>query len=289
MTDRGGSSPVSPQAEHYTTRDVARILNLPQDRVRRYARASFLGPPRGTRNEYLFSFQDLVLIRTAMELEASHVPPRRIHKALRELKGQLPADRPITAVRIAAEGDRVVVHDGATMWHPESGQVRFDFSVADLAASVAQLEPEGGGSRPDDSSRNANDWYELALEHETASPQQAQELYRRALEIDPRHADALVNLGCLLHEEERLEDARSHYRRALRANPRHATAAFNLGVVLEDLGRTKAALEAYLQAVTADPRMADAHYNLSRLCEATGDRAAALQHLRSYRDLTKTS
>jgi len=41
-----------------------------------------------------------VLLRTAKELEASRVPERRVHAALRELKRQLPNGRPLSAVQI---------------------------------------------------------------------------------------------------------------------------------------------------------------------------------------------
>ncbi|CAN5242858.1 hypothetical protein BH18GEM1_BH18GEM1_08360 [soil metagenome] len=271
----------------FTTRDVARILALPPAKVRRYARSDLLQARRGLHNEYQFSFQDLVLLRTALELEASRVPPRRIHRALRDLRDQLPPGRPLSAVRIAADGDHVVVTDGTTTWNPDSRQMCFDFSVADLAARVASLGPRS--FEQPDREPSAAEWYELGVEHEAGSPLLARELYRRALEADPRHADARVNLGRLLHEEGRLEEARRQYVRALAVSPDHATAAFNLGVVLEDMGRAKEARDAYVDAVAADPRMADAHYNLSGLCEVAGDRAAALRHLRSYRELIRTS
>ena len=274
----------------YTTRDVARILDLPPAKVRRYARSRLIDPSRGPGNTYLFSFQDLVLVRTAIELERARVPPRRVQRALRELRVQLPADRPLSAIRITAEGDRVVVHDGEIVWSPDSRQVHLDFRVADIVARVENFAsaatPEGIGSAGEPS---ADEWFELGLEYEASSPQLARELYRRVLERDPSHADALVNLGCLLHEAGLLDEAREHYHRALEAKPGNATAAFNLGVVLEDMGQPEAAYDAYSRAVEADQSMADAYFNLSRLCETSGDRAAALRYLRSYREITRTS
>lgn len=274
-------------ATGYTTRDVARILDLPPAKVRRYVRSVLPHMRRGSRNEYRFSFQDLVLLRTAHELDIARVPMRRIHRALKEIRSQLPPGRPLTAVRIAADGDRVVVHDGTTRWNPDSRQVCFDFSVADMAIQVASLDVRPVKDLP--TGPGAEEWYELGLEHDASSPQLAKELYRRAIEVEPGHADARVNLGCLLHEEGRLEEARRQYTRALETSPTHAMAAFNLGVVLEDLDRIEEARAVYARAVISDPHLADAHYNLSRLCEAAGDRAAALRHLRSYREITRTS
>lgn len=267
----------------YSTQDVARILDLPPDRVRRYARSDFLTPSRGLRNEYRFSFQDLVLMRTACELEGARVPLRRIHAALRELRDQLPEGRPLTSVRIAAEGGRVVVHDGTTLWNPSSGQVQFDFRVADIAERVAPLDRVAFGRQREE--LDADGWLDLAVELEASSPELAIECYLRVLEIAPRHVDAHVNVGYLLQEEGRLDLACDHYRAALEASGDCAIAAFNLGVALEDLGRSQDAVDAYSRAIAADPRLADAYYNLSRLYEAAGDRAAALRHLRSYSEL----
>src|SRR3989454_7451010 len=86
-------------------------------------------------------------------------------------------------------------------------------------------------------------WYDLGLELEVAAPAEARDAYRRALELDPHHADAHVNLGRLLHEQRLVGEAERHYRLALRENPQPATAAVNLAIALEDLGRPPAALD----------------------------------------------
>jgi tetratricopeptide (TPR) repeat protein len=287
--DQGGEQEAKvPEMEHFTTRDVTRILDLPADKVRRYARADFMAPERGPHNEYRFTFHDLVLMRTARELEVADVSPRRIHRVLRDLRSQLPAERSLTALRIVADGDRIVVREGETTWSPESGQVQIDFRVADFAADVEPFVADTGKRPWDGDDRTADDWYELAFSLEGSSPDEAREMYARALELDPDHADALVNLGRLFHEDGAFEEAREHYERALGVNRTHATAAFNLGVVLEDLEQTESAADAYRKAIETDPGMADAYYNLSRLCEEFGDRSAALRYLRSYDQLTRT-
>lgn len=273
----------------YSTREVARIIGIPRWKVRRYARSGFLGPERGPRNAYRFSFQDVVLIRTAAELEAARVPPKRIHRALRALRNRLPEGRSLSEVRIVAEGDRVVVDEGARRWSPDSGQIQFDFRVSDLAAQVAPLDEaaaeraraRGGGLR-------ADEWYDLGCDFESSSPKVALEAYQRAVELDPEHADAHVNLGCLLHEAGRIEEALHHYEKALEAHPEHPAAGYNLGVVLEDMGRADEAIEAYRKAISSNPTLADAYFNLSMLYEKSNERAAALRLLQRYSELTRT-
>jgi tetratricopeptide (TPR) repeat protein len=272
----------------YTSRDVARLLGLTVAQVRSFARDGFLTPtPARGRGPLQFSFQDLVILRTAKGLVAARIPPRRIRRALRQLRQQLPRGRSLAELRIVAEGDRIVVSDGETAWNPESGQTHLDFVVSDLASRAAPIARRTAqAARAAEGDLDAEDWYALGLELEAVAPGEARDAYRRALELDAHHADAHVNLGRLLHEQGLVEEAERHYRLALRENPDHATAAFDLGIALEDLGRPADAIEAYRAALATDPRLADAHYNVARLYDKAGKKAAALRHLSIYRRLT---
>ncbi len=272
----------------YSSQDVARLLGLTVAQVRGFARDGFLPPPpgRGVRRKLQFSFQDLVILRTAKALVAARIPARRIRRALRRLRQQLPRGRSLAELRIVAEGDRIVVSDGDTAWNPESGQTHLDFAVSDLATRAAPMARRTAqAARAAEGDLDADDWYELGLELEAVEPGEARDAYRRALELDAHHADAHVNLGRLLHEQGLVEEAERHYRLALREDPDHATAAFDLGIALEDLGRPADAIEAYRAALATDPRLADAHYNVARLYEKLGKKAAALRHLSIYRRL----
>jgi tetratricopeptide (TPR) repeat protein len=255
--------------------------------VRAFARDGYLTPGRGPRGELRFSFQDLVVLRTAKGLVASRIPTGRIRRALKRLRAELPRGRSLAELRIAAEGDRIVVSDGGTTWSPESGQVQLDFAVSELATRAAPMARRTAkAARQAESDLDAADWFELGLELEVAAPEEARDAYRRALELDAHHADAHVNLGRLLHEQGLVEEAERHYRLAWRESPDHGTAAYDLAIALEDLGRPADAVEAYRAALVTDPRLADAHYNLARLYEKAGKKAAALRHLSAYRRLT---
>ncbi|HET8624596.1 MAG TPA: tetratricopeptide repeat protein [Gemmatimonadales bacterium] len=194
----------------------------------------------------------------------------------------------MSEVRITAEGDRVVVHDGQTTWQPDSGQLLLDFSVAELATRAAPVARRlARDARRAEEDLSANHWFALGLDLEAAAPDDARDAYRRALELDPSRIDARLNLGRLLHLSGRVAEAEAHYRAVLAGPDPSPTAAFNLGTALEDQGRSAEAIVAYRDAIAADPSFADAHFNLARLYERTGRGAAAIRHFRAYRDLTR--
>jgi tetratricopeptide (TPR) repeat protein len=270
----------------YSLREVSAMLGISPAQIRAYATKGFLEPERGPRGELRFGFHDLIILRTAGELSAARIPQRKVRRVLAALREQLPEGRSLTAVRIAADGERVIVRDGETVWNPESGQSLFDFSVADLAAMAAPLiHRNAAAAREGQRELNAGEWYDLACDLEMTSFDEAKDAYERALRIDPDHADAHVNLGRLLHEEGAPASAEEHYRAALAAEPQHETAAFNLGVALEDLGRLDDAIAAYKRALVLDPSNADAHFNLAGIYERRGEKQSAIRHLKSYRNL----
>jgi tetratricopeptide (TPR) repeat protein len=258
------------------------MLGLSLGQLRGFVRSGCVDPSRGSRGELRFSFRDLVLLRTAKGLAASTVPARRVQRALAQLRQKLPEGQPLSGIHIAVEGKELVVWDGRRRWHPESGQVLFDFEVDDLLDRVAPL------MRPSTApARGADDWYAWGCELEERSRAQATAAYRKALDIDPRHGDAHLNLGCLLLDDGKAKAAVAEFHQALACQPRNATASFNLGVALQDLGRDVEAIAAYDQALAVDPSLADAHYNLSKLHERDGRRGVALRHLATYRKLRK--
>lgn len=270
----------------YRTGEVSRLLGLSEGQVRSYVRAGFLHPHRGSRREYLFTFQDLVLLKAAQGLMAARIPAQRVKKALSHLADALPGGRSLAALRISAEGGEVVARAEGEAWNPESGQLILDFEVGELAAQVSPLTHRAVAAVHERAeSLSAEDWYELGWELEATAPAEAARAYRRALDLDPGHADAHLNLGRLLHEEGDPAAAREHYARAAQLRPGDATAVFNLGVALQDLGRPREAADAYRRALTADPCYADAHYNLAAVYESLDQPALALQCLKAYRAL----
>ena len=272
----------------YTSREVADLIDVPIDQVRAFARAGLVTARKDQRGRYRFAFQDLVLLRAARALRQAHVSTRKIWRALRAIKRQLPEGRSLASVRIVREGDEIIVKDRDAAWEPLSGQETLDFSVSELADSVAPLVRARAGDAENESDTTAQQWYELGVAFEVVDAEKdAESAYRRALHLDRNHVDSLINLGRLCHADGRLEEAESLYRRVLSRAVDHVTALFNLAVVLEDRGQLSEALAGYQRVLELDPQLADAHFNLSRIYEGRGEQQAALRHLASYRRLVK--
>src|SRR4051812_46760933 len=105
--------------QSYGVREVQKMLRLSRSTIRTLVRAGFVTPTRGQRNAWQFSFQDLIVLRTAQALVAAKIPARRIAQSMKRLRKNLPASIPLSGLSVAAEADRVVVKDGSQRWEAE--------------------------------------------------------------------------------------------------------------------------------------------------------------------------
>ena len=270
----------------FSTHEVAKILGLPDSKIRSCARAALLAPVRGPGGRLRWSFQDLLLLKTTRGLLEARVPPRRIRRMLASLRRQLPDDQALSSVSIYADGRRAIAWDGTARWQPDSGQFLFGFDARAVAIPDAPSTTRPvAATPPPQPTRSAKEWFDLACELDPASPDEACHAYEQALALDPGLADAHVNLGRLLHAGGDAARAERHYRAAIHHAPSDAIAHFNLAGLLEETGRATDAVAVYHQALAAEPDFADAHYNLGLLLDALGRRPAAMTHLRTARRL----
>ena len=269
-----------------STTEAARILGVKESRVREIVRAGWLRPA-GVGRRYAFGFQDLVVLRAAKGLLDARVPAARVRRALAALAREIPPGRPLSGLRIYADGRRVAVCDGAGAWQPETGQCLLDFEIDALARAADAVREADPPPARDARAAEAQRAFERALDLEDRDPAAARAAYARALALDPALADAYVNLGRLAHEAGDASEAVRLYRSALSRAPEDPVIHFNLALALEDTDGAAAALPHYERALALDPDFADAHYNLAGLCEQLGRKADALRHYRRYRDLTE--
>lgn len=265
----------------YTTREVADLIGLTPDQVRHYVKRGIIKPARGGRDEYRFSFQDVVLLRTAKGLLDGEVSVRKTFAVLVKLERELEEVQSLSSVRIFADGNNVVVRDEEAVWNVESGQGHLDFAVRELLGDIASLAQHNPFDASELDDLDSDDWYNLGLDLEEVDPSKAPEAYARSIAINARNADAHVNLGRLYQLKGDLKRAKRHYQLALAASPSHQLASYNMGTVFDEIDEIETAVDYYRRA----PAVPDAHYNLARIFELRGDELSSLRHLRQYRQL----
>src|SRR5687767_8798863 len=109
---------------------------------------------------------------------------------------------------------------------------------------------------------------EAVAHHQAGRIAEAEAIYRRVLQQDPRDADALHLLGLLHHQAGRNDVAVEMISKAMTIRPR-AEFLVNLAQAYKGLGRTREALETCQRAVQMGPNIAEAWNNLgSALKEA---------------------
>jgi tetratricopeptide (TPR) repeat protein len=278
----------------YTLRNIEEMLGLGRSVVMGMVDAGFVSPARGPRNELRFSFQDVVLLRTAHHLRAANIPPKRLLSSLKSLRSRLPPELPLTGLRIKAIGNEVAVKEGDAHWGAESGQLLMDFEVAPAkggAGSVAflarEVSPEAGApaSPPVKPPPTAQEWFGCGEQLEGVDLRAAEDAYRQALKLAPEHVYAAVNLSALLCDAGRCREAIDVLEKAIRQRPDEPLLHFNAAIALEDLNRLGEALARYDRCLELAPDFQDAHHNAAKLCEQIGDRQGALRHYSAYRRL----
>ncbi len=125
--------------------------------------------------------------------------------------------------------------------------------------------------------------------HQAGRLAEAEAIYKRILDSQPDHADALHLLGMISYRQGALDEAVDLIGRAIAADDTHANFHANLGNVLAAKGLKEDAIAAYRRALALDPESAIAHNNLGnallaldRLDEAEVNYRAAIAQEPDY-------
>lgn len=111
---------------------------------------------------------------------------------------------------------------------------------------------------------------------------------RRALALDAESTTARFNLASLLMQEGALPEAEARFREVLRATPEDTAAMIFLAKILQATQRPEDALELYGRALAVDPFQVDASLARSQLLTSYGRFDEALATLREAYQLSPT-
>ena len=279
--------PATASKQAYSSEEVRRLLGISKRQLRSWEEQKLVSSSGS------FTFSDILVLRTLLGLRNSKVPSAQIRKAIEAVRKKLgELHNPLTEVRIYSQGKKIQVQFAGQTMEPISGQLLLDFDEAEIKKL---LSFPGQGEQPAKltprARREAEHWFERGLELEqTGAPmEEVIEAYRKACDMDPGSAGALVNLGTVHFNVREWHEAERNYRKALEVDPHYALAHFNLGNLYDERGERPEALNHYLAALRLHPDYADAHYNVALLYQSTGQPLKAVRHWKLYLKLDPNS
>ena len=108
-------------------------------------------------------------------------------------------------------------------------------------------------------------------------PEEAITHYRKAIELDPNFADAYFNLGNTLRDQfvasrdpKKRSEAIACYKKAIEIDPKHAGVYINLGNALANREELEERIVCYKKAIEIDPAYDAPYFNLRQTLRGTG-------------------
>jgi tetratricopeptide (TPR) repeat protein len=278
------SQPAPPRSDPreglYTVTEVARLFGFSPSRLRYWHRSGLLEPSARVSGRNYYTFQDLIGVRAAKALLEQGVPTQQVRRSVESLRESFPETaRPLSELRVMADGRSVLVQDDDGAYEPATGQAVLDFRIDGLESDVVRLLHFDH----DDRSRAYEHYLEgCRYDEDKRTYDLAEKAYKKALSLDPKLSNALTNLGNLEYRRDRLEEAERYYERALQCDPEQPEALYNLGFLCFEKDEVDAAVTLFRQALDSDPSFADAHFNLAMALEEQGQWAEARTHWQQY-------
>jgi len=132
----------------FTAKQVRALTGIPYQTLNTWVKTSFITPsvsdPSGIGNKRLWSFQDIVAIKTAVMLRQSGVSQQALKRVVSYIQTYHGVERPLTSARLIVSGNDVLYcYDESTLVSAlrRPGQVTMQFVIA-LGELVQELREE---------------------------------------------------------------------------------------------------------------------------------------------------
>ena len=131
----------------YDAKDLKRLFGLPASAVRSLARAGHVTPVRRSGRLH-YSFQDLVVLRTASTLRAAKIPAQRINRTLKSLRTTMPGGATLAKLSLMALGNQIAIREGRLLWESDTGQYMLALDIDQEQTTLRRIaRAKGFGPR----------------------------------------------------------------------------------------------------------------------------------------------
>jgi tetratricopeptide (TPR) repeat protein len=262
----------------YTREETRRLLRISERQLASWEQQKFIEPVDA------YGFRELLALRTLIKLRHSRVSPAQVRRAIAVLRTKIKqGENPLTDLKLYVDGKKIRVEiDGHTM-EAGSGQLLLNFGQQELSR-LLQFPVKDRGGEERTQRLSAERWFQrgLDLEQSGAAADEVIGAYQKAIELDPKSAGALVNLGTIYFNARKWIEAEKHYTQALDVDPEYSLAHFDLANLYDERGDRDRALSHYEAALRISPNYADAHYNVALLYQGSNQPMKAVRHWRTY-------
>ena len=262
----------------YSRKEVLRLAGVSERQLRSWERQKLMASAES------YGFGELLALRMLTQLRKKGVAAAQMRRALHAVAQKLHgAEQPLVGLQVYTEGKRIRVKIDGRHMEAESGQLLLDFGPLEISR-LLEFKARENPRAEIEKRAEAERWFQRGLELEqTGGPlEQVLEAYRKAVELDPQSAGALVNLGTLYFNARNLAQAEQCYTQALKVDPEYALAHFDLANLYDERGDRTKAVEHYQAALRIAPNYADAHYNLALLYQGSNQPMRAVRHWTDY-------
>lgn len=273
----------------YSVREVSRIFNMSESRLRYWAQTGFLNPTVRKGGRSYYSFSDLIGVKTAQDLSEKGLSLQKVRKNLNELRKMLPEEqKPLSRLRIRSDGEQLVVMGEEAVFEVETCQTLMDFHTESLRENVllavGRPVKNDVGDAKTSPCGSAYQWFVrgLAMVCQKEKQGEAAEAFSRALKQDPCMAAAHTNLGNIHYNSGRPNEAAVHYKKALVLDPDQPEALYNLANIHAEEGNTELSIAEYMRVIGSSPGFSDPYFNLGLALEKAGRREQAIECFRKY-------
>jgi tetratricopeptide (TPR) repeat protein len=277
----------------YTLTQLARILEVPRQHLRRWMRCGLIRPARTVHRLAYFDFAQVASARALWKLAQAGVSTDRIRRSLRQLERWMPGiENPLGQLELLEQNHRLLVRVGDDQLADPNGQLYFSFTekegdVATAGDPSADLPAEPAAENTvvqhPPAARGPEGWMDWGLRcEETGRLEEALAAYTEAVRVGEPGPELCFNLGNVHYGLGQKDEAVQRFREATEFDPQYVEAWNNLANVVAELGERTEAMALYQRALDLEPHYADAHYNLAEVLRQSERLEEAREHWRAY-------